>query len=127
MPRRLPALSAAVAFTLLLSGCAEPSGAGQPVGQQVLGQWGDDEASSPWLRFDEGGVLTGSDGCNWLSGEWSVEDGRIEAPAIVRTEMWCEDTTQWLEGLHSMEVHGDELVVFDADGERLGSLPRDGE
>ncbi len=119
------ALGVAVASALLASACVQPSGAGESVEERVIGQWGDDDGASPWLRFDEGGVLTGSDGCNWLSGEWDVEGGRIEAPAIVRTEMWCEDRTQWMGGLHTMEVHGDELVVFDADGERLGSLPRD--
>lgn len=113
----------AVAFAAALAACG-PGSADAPLEERVLGQWGDDDGASPWLRFEADGTLTGSDGCNRMSGSWAVADELVTTSEVVRTLMWCEDYTEWIGGLSAVEVDGDELIVFDADGERIGALSR---
>jgi len=122
-PYRALSLVLALAASAALAACA-PGGADAPLEERILGQWGDDGGSSPWLRFDADGTLTGSDGCNRMGGSWKVEDGRVQTPGVFSTKMWCEDYAEWLGDLASLEVDGDELIVFDADRERLGTLSR---
>ncbi|WP_189350134.1 META domain-containing protein [Zhihengliuella salsuginis] len=122
LPRALP-LVLAVLAAAGLSAC-DPAGGGSPVQERVLGRWGMDDGASAWLRFDADGSLTGSDGCNRLSGSWSVDDGRVRTLGVVRTLMWCENLVEWIGDLDTLEVEGDVLVVFDADGGRVGTLTR---
>lgn len=109
-------IAAAAGFALLLTGCAAEGGA------DVAGNWG--EQDGPFLTFEEGGMLTGNDGCNQLSGSWSQDGDTIEFLDVATTLMACEGVDTWLNGLSTAEVSGTALQVFDESGAEIGSLER---
>lgn len=88
------------------------------------GRWGSSEDRDPHLILAADGALSGSDGCNRMVGRWRV---RPEGPAfegVATTRMFCADVDTWLSRLATAELRGDRLDVFDADGSRIGELPR---
>jgi hypothetical protein len=113
------ALMAATA--LLLAGCA---GTGEPdeddtpsaTAQEPSfeGRWQADDPEGAFLEFDpvdeDGGTLTGSDGCNGVGGEFFV-DGSTGV-----------DT--WLKDVATVVLDGDTMTVQDSEGEDLGTLTR---
>jgi len=106
-----------------LSGCATPSGSEviDPVGT-----WGNpDEAGSPSLTLDEGGALSGTDGCNRLSGSWEVQDDDlITFGSVASTRMACPDVDTWLEGLSQASISGTTMTILGGDGAEIGQLER---
>lgn len=77
------------------------------------------------LTLDEGGAASGYDGCNWFSGSWEQDGNGISFPGYwTATERACGWSKQWLLEAESAEVAGDFLLVFDENGNRLGTLVR---
>jgi heat shock protein HslJ len=94
------------------------------VANDPTGTWGEQVRGRPWLSFDAQ-RCTGSDGCNSMAGPWRVTgDGTVDIGPVMMTRMYCEGVDTWLSGMASVRVAGDDLIVFDADGERIGALPR---
>ncbi len=107
----------ASAVLLALAGCG--SGSEDPVGT-----WGSLEADAPQLLLAEDGGLRGTDGCNQLTGSWSVDSGVITFEHVAVTEKACPDADTWLSALATATIDGDTLHVRDEAGRQIGTLSR---
>jgi heat shock protein HslJ len=70
------------------------------------------------------GTLTGTDGCNRLSGGWSADGDTVTFDEVVSTRMFCEGVDAWLSGLATATISAAEMTVLDASGAELGTLTR---
>ncbi|MBN8870124.1 MAG: META domain-containing protein [Solirubrobacterales bacterium] len=62
----------------------------------------------------EGFILTARLGCNWMGGEYKLENGQLTWLDVMQTDMWCEyDKDAWLYDL----LHGG--VTATTEGSRL--------
>ena len=111
-----------VLSALALTGCAASGGDSV----DAVGTWSESSgADAPSLTLDEGGKLTGTDGCNQLSGEWKVEDDDIVYfGSVASTQKACEDVDTWLAGLSQATISGSTMSVEGADGAEIGQLQR---
>lgn len=117
-PRILLTGATVVAAALTLSACT--SG---PV--SVSGTWGKpDVRGEPSLVLEDDGSLSGSDGCNRLFGDYTVDGDRVEFGVIGSTMMFCEGVDTWLSAASTARVDGDRLVVSDESGAEIGTLDR---
>ncbi|PQM75085.1 META domain-containing protein [Corynebacterium sp. J010B-136] len=90
-----------------------------------IGTWGSSEPGQPHLVFAEGGAVSGSDGCNRLMGQWTVEDGVITFSQMASTMMYCESVDTWLRGAVTAYVQEDVLHIRDGEGAEIGTLSKD--
>lgn len=81
-----------------------------------------DDATS--LTFTGEGLITGTDGCNTLSGTWEENGDDVTLSGLSTTEMHCPGVDVWLDSPASATVEGDVMYVFDAGGTELGELSR---
>jgi hypothetical protein len=115
---RSAALTAAM---LLLTACAAGSAGSEG---SVVGAWG--EEPCPNITIAENGEVTGSDGCNRLTGTGTISGDRIEFGTLAQTRMACAAGTDVVEPwATSATVDGDELVLLDEAGEEIRRPPRD--
>lgn len=93
-------------------------------------RWGSDAPGQPWLGFDAEGRLYGSDGCNRLTGQWTLTGDRLAFGRLVSTMMFCRDVDTWLRGAVTArwvrDPAGERLEVGNAAGEVIGELERAG-
>jgi len=116
-----------VVFALLmLTGCLGEQGSASGGDLDPVGTWGDPStASEPYLSLADGGALTGSDGCNRLTGSWSVDEGeQVLFEDVAMTRRFCEDVDDWLSRLSAATVSGDTMTVLGQDGAEIGQLER---
>jgi len=107
-----------------LVGCAGGSGA-ELSAQDVTGEWVEpDSEPRVYLELAEDGALSGSDGCNQLTGGWEVDGTEVDFGDVAATMMACEDVDTWLVGAESATVDGDEMTVLGDDDKVLGTLER---
>ncbi|MGY4645873.1 META domain-containing protein [Cellulomonas sp. URHB0016] len=110
---------ASAAVSTSPSGAASSASSGDPVGT-----WGTSSTGEAYLVLAKDGTVTGSDGCNQLSGTWkSASDGVTFSP-FAATQMFCADVDTWLGRATSAQVQGDELVLSGEDGTQIGTLQR---
>ena len=129
---RLSRTSVARSFVLVLAaggvlaGCASSSGSGAELSPtDVAGEWAQgDSEPRVYLELAADGGLTGSDGCNQLTGSWEVDGTEVAFSDLAATMMACEDVDTWLSGAESATVSGDELTVLGADDTEIGTLER---
>lgn len=114
---RMTVLAAAGIALLALTACS-----GSPV--DAVGSWGEDADRQPYLVLDEGGKLSGTDGCNRLNGGWEQDGDVITFGEVATTMMACPDIDTWLMDLDTARIDGDTLLVSDATGEEIGLLSR---
>ncbi|WP_082573774.1 META domain-containing protein [Cellulomonas sp. Root137] len=115
-----------VVLLALLAGCASSAGSGSELStEDVTGEWVE-SGSEPrvYLELAEDGALSGSDGCNQLTGSWEVDGSEVDFGELGATMMACEDVDTWLSGAESATVSGDELTVLGADDTEIGTLER---
>lgn len=114
---RTTALGAALILGTMipLSGCAssDPS---------PVGTWGDPDVA--YLELGEDGTLSGSDGCNRLSGTWRADGTAVTFVGVTVTLRACVDVDDWLSRLDTADVDRDSMTVFDPGGEQIGVLDR---
>lgn len=112
---------------LLLSGCAGDQGDDRGGSVDPTGTWGDTaDTTAPSLVIEDGGDLTGTDGCNQLTGTWTVDESdHVQFHNVASTRMACEGVDTWLEGLSQATVADDTLTVLDQDGSEIGTLERE--
>lgn len=104
------------------SGGASPSSS---VAESAAGIWGNPEGlREPSLELHEDGRLTGTDGCNRLMGRWVVEGEKVRFEEVAMTMMACPDVDQWLASAASAVPGADTLLVYDGEGNEIGSLTR---
>ncbi|MDR6907241.1 heat shock protein HslJ [Agromyces sp. 3263] len=123
MSGKRAALAAFVVLSAVaLTGCA----ASGDDSVDAVGTWSESsDADAPSLTLDEGGKLSGTDGCNQLSGEWKVEDDDIVYfGSVASTQKACEDVDTWLAGLSQATISGSTMTVEGADGAEIGRLER---
>ena len=98
-----------------LSGCASSD-------SSPVGTWGDPEVA--YLELGPDGALSGSDGCNRLSGSWEADGDAVTFVGVAVTLRACVDVDDWLSRLDTAEVDRDSMTVFNPDGEQIGILDR---
>ncbi len=124
--KRIAALAGGLLLALTLSSCGAATG---PVGTWGEGYNSDKE---PYLELalgqeqdaDKAGFLSGSDGCNRVSGQWLMIDGELTFPQIGGTQIVCDDVDSWLSKAAGGNIAGDVLTVTDANGAVIGTLDR---
>lgn len=126
--KRLAALAGSLLLALTISSCGAATGA--------VGTWGEGYNTDklPYLEmalaadedpsFDQAGFVTGSDGCNRLTGQWFVVEGELSFQQLSGTMMTCEGIDTWLAKAASGTIDGDVMTVKDANGLALGTLER---
>ncbi|GAA2100532.1 META domain-containing protein [Brevibacterium salitolerans] len=124
----------AAAGTLALAGCGggtvspgEPGGEEQP---QIAGTWQAADPEDAFLEFAEpdeegAGHVSGSDGCNGVQGEYTLEEDTATIERGFGTLKGCMGVDAWLGDASSVVISGDEMTVLDADGEEIGTLSRE--
>ncbi len=117
-------LAASLAFT----GCSGVSGEDTGGDIDPTGTWGDASAQgSPSLTLDEGGDVSGTDGCNQLTGTWSVNEAdQVEFENVATTRKACDGVDDWLSGMSAADVADDTMTILGADGSPIGTLERSG-
>lgn len=111
-----------------LTGCAGGGGESGSAGSDTvdpIGTWGSTAAQAPNLTFTEDGNVSGTDGCNRLTGSWTAEGDTVDLGTMASTLMACADVDTWLSGARTATVDGDTLVVRDEGGSEIGTLDRD--
>jgi len=125
MKKTLAVAGLLAAALIALSACASP-------GTGVVGVWGDPEAQGlPSLEFTaeadaSSGEYSGTDGCNRLGGEYSVNGSTVDLGMMRSTLMFCEGVDTWLSQARTANLAGDLLTFLDEGGQELGSLERQG-
>ena len=112
-----------VLAAVALSGCATSSGGGSI---DPVGTWAESsKADAPSLTLAEGGELTGTDGCNQLSGSWELkDDDLVYFGSVASTRMACADVDVWLDQLSQASISGSTMTVLGQDGAEIGQLER---
>ncbi len=123
LSRRLAAgATFAVLVASIASGCASPA-ANQ---SRFVGTWGTPNVpGSPSLVLSSDGMLSGTDGCNRLSGSWQDSNGVLTFPNLASTMMFCSGVDTWLSRAKSAMLKGENTLEFsDTSSVEIGSLPR---
>ncbi|SJN16424.1 hypothetical protein FM104_00885 [Microbacterium esteraromaticum] len=90
-----------------------------------VGQWGEVGERSAFLTVLDDGTVAGSDGCNGMSGAWSVSDGRVVFSDMITSLMMCSGLESELQGsVVAAVASGDTLYVLDENGGLSGVLSR---
>lgn len=124
--RRRGRVAAAVAIAAVaalgLSGC-QVYGVDAPAPPNPVGIWGTAEtAGLPFLAFTADGTVSGSDGCNQLTGEWEVEGTTIDFSDMASTLMACEGVDTWLSALDAATISGETMTILDDADKQIGTL-----
>lgn len=126
--KRLSALAGGLLLALTLASCGAATG--------PVGTWGEgyNTDKKPYVElslaannqegFDQAGYITGSDGCNRLTGQWFLSKGELSFQQFGATQMHCEGVDTWLSGAAGAHLDGDVLTILDANGATLGTLDR---
>lgn len=120
------ALSIALAgLTGCASGASPESGDGGTTAQpSAVATWRAEEPGTAWLRIGDDGAVTGSDGCNDVTGTASVSGDAVDFSMGLMTLKACSGVTLTFQRLTSGELSGDVLTVRDRDGADLVELHR---
>lgn len=112
-----------LAAAAVLAACAGNAGTTEPV--DPVGTWGDpSETAEPSLALASDGSLTGTDGCNRLTGSWSDDGETITFSDVATTRMMCAHVDAWLSELATGTIQGETLAVLDDAGSEIGTLER---
>lgn len=78
------------------------------------------------MEFTEDGKVSGTDGCNRLSGGYSEDADTVTFEQLASTMMFCEGVDTWLSKAATAKLSGDSLVISDESGTEIGTLKRAG-
>ena len=91
----------------------------------AAGTWnGEGERNVPSLTLTEDGRLTGTDGCNRLTGTWTEKQGTVTFVDVASTAMYCEDVDAWLSTLSTATIGNSKMTVSDSSGTEIGTLTK---
>lgn len=131
---RRGALAVAAVLALGLSGCAEGSGVDAmtaPAPEDLVGRWvtgvSYESPEVPFLLIADDGTWTGSDGCNGVQGEWSIDgEGALTVEAGPSTLIACDGVA--LPSIFAesamASIDGGRLRLFDDEGATTVKLAR---
>ncbi|GEK19697.1 META domain-containing protein [Cellulomonas xylanilytica] len=110
----------------MLAGCASDSGSGAELSStDVAGEWTEVDSDPPvYLELGDDNALSGSDGCNQLSGTWEVDGTEVDFSDLAATMMACEDVETWLNGAESATIDGGTMTVLGDGDKELGTLEK---
>ncbi len=120
MRRRMPlgrGLAIAGVLALALTGCAGN-------GSDVHGTWGEKVDAKPYLELSDDGSVAGSDGCNRMTGTFTVDGDTVTFGQLASTLMACEGVDTWLSKAETATVDSDTMTVFNTKGDEIGTLDR---
>lgn len=70
--------------------------------------------------------MSGTDGCNRLSGTWTQDvSGRVHFDEVVSTLIQCDSVNTWLAELDSAVILQDGMHLFNDSGIEIGTLAKD--
>ena len=118
MKRTIVLCVLAAAGLTVLAGCAPSSSS------SYVGTWTSDRPAGTQLQLKDGGDLSGNDGCNAMSGQWTESKGRITFSKLAVTTKACPDVDPWLSKAASARSDGDTLNVYDSAGTQVGVLDK---
>ena len=88
-------------------------------------------ARRPHLVFNDGNGLTGSDGCNRVTGSYTVDGESLTVGPVITTQMACNDTVDLqrrfrgaLRGTSHWRLAGEHLEFYGATGKPLAVFER---
>lgn len=110
------AVATVLLLTLLASGCGRTT-------NSAIGTWTDQEGEAE-LELSQEGEVSGTDGCNRLTGSWDQQGDTVTFHGLASTLMACPDTDVWLTNPATATVSGDTMTIYDADDDELGELSR---
>lgn len=124
----------AIGAMLALGGCAQGAvndGQSGDAGETTMvsaadlaGTWTSEEQGDPRLTFDESGAVEGTDGCNGIGTNYTIEGDTVHLDPFVSTLMACPGVDDWLRGVTEVQVDGDTMNVMNEAGEQIGTLQR---
>lgn len=104
----------------MLAGCA--SGSSEPA--DPVGTWGATADGSPQLVLASDGTVTGTDGCNNMTGSWDEADGTVTFSPFATTMMACEGVDTWLSGAAAATIDANAMDIKDGTGTAIGTLDK---
>ncbi|WP_368499475.1 META domain-containing protein [Herbiconiux sp. A18JL235] len=109
----------------------EGAAAGDDAGAVVGGAAGTWRAETPagvdvHLTLAADGSVSGSDGCNTLTGSWTEADGVVTFGGLASTKKACEGVDTWLSRANALSFDGSSATVVDAAGAQIGTLRLEG-
>lgn len=111
-------LAATAVLVLCLTGCSS--------GEEVFpGTWGSDASGEPNLTIDDDSSFAGTDGCNRLNGQGTISGDTFRFGNFTTTLMACEGVDTWLSKASTAKVIDGDLVVYDQNDEKIGTLEGD--
>ena len=75
----------------------------------------------PSITFERDGSLSGSDGCNFLTGSWEENADTVTLDMEI-TLKYCEGVDTWLSTAEKAKLSGSELIFIGEDGKEVGKL-----
>lgn len=109
---------------LLLALAACSSGPGEPDEHPLTGKFGGVAEGDPFLQFAEDGSLSGNDGCNTFTGQWTRDGNEVDIELGAMTLMACEGVDTWLNTAAGGTVDATMLALRDAQDQPIGTLER---
>ena len=106
---------AAAVLLVALSGCsAAPS---------ASGTWGTPSVQGkPYLDLHTDGSVSGSDGCNRLTGSWKQSGATVTFGHLASTLIACQGVDTWLSQAGSATISGSTMTVLNESKKHIGSL-----
>ena len=120
---RIALLVALGGAALAACSSSEDSSGADLESSDVTGTWSQTDSEPPVdLELAEDGSVSGSDGCNQMTGTWKIDGSEIEFGPFAATMMACENVNTWLSAATSAKVDGEEMTVYDDKGKEIGVL-----
>jgi len=118
-----PPLLLALVAGLGLAGCGAGGGAAdEPVGD-VAGVWGiQDTEGITSIDLAEDGTVSGTDGCNRVTGTWEQDGTQVAFGPWATTRMACPSVDTWLSLAVKATLEGENLVFVDQNAVEIGTL-----
>lgn len=111
-------LGVAAVLALCLTACSSGE-------ESFPGTWGSGDAGQPNLTIDDDSSYSGSDGCNRVNGQGTISGDTFRFGSMIGTMMACEGVDDWLRQADTAKVIDGDLVVYDDEGKKIGTLDGD--
>ncbi len=118
----------ALALTACGGGGAASSSGGDSA-PTIEGKWKAEDPKDAYLEFtspdsDGKGTLKGSDGCNGVNGEYTLDGSAAKIKRGPSTLMACTGVNTWLGKTGAVEIDGQRMIIKDGKGKEIGTLTR---
>lgn len=119
MMKKMYPTAAILSFTIALTACNETNN------NTPTGTWTDTANSEKtFLQLKDDGSLTGSDGCNNITGNWENKDDTIQISLLASTMMLCEDNNDWLLQTKTAKINNGNMNLEDSQQNIIGTLQK---